>query len=127
MDRKLDDIGFLEGEIESSGGAKIDYPLLVLRQIDRVDKVISSGSDTTIIRSITALTKLIQPYSDKKFKEEITNIEKRYAKERNNLKPNDNNGENNLELEKVFEVYGKLMELLRRIGFIPEKGIGDRK
>ena len=122
-----DEVEFLDIESEKVG-AKIDFSLILLRQLDRILKALSFGYESEFIQSVKALEVLLTPYRDKRYFEEFNVVIMKFKLKEEKIRPDDNKALilMDLEYEKAIEIYGLLMGLINRKAFIPTTHHEDR-
>src|SRR3990167_6631296 len=84
-----DEVEFLDIESEKVG-AKIDFSLILLRQLDRILKALSFGYESEFIQSVKALEVLLTPYRDKRYFEEFNVVIMKFKLKEEKIRPDDN-------------------------------------
>jgi len=109
-------------EKEAKLAEQIDFPTIVMNQINEVRIARKENDPGKYISAVEGLDDLVNQDYDKKFKEDLERINKRFAPVFKRMRnPTDNRMKRLAAMTKSREVFRALMRMLNRRGYLPEK------
>lgn len=120
-----DGVRFFDFE-KSQIPSRLDFEILLAKQIDRILFSYSSGYDEQFIRSVRALELSMSPYFDKRYNSSIKEIEETEAIRMKRGHPSEREARRNHIATKIsLRKYTELMKLMSRRALIPERSITE--
>ena len=112
---ELDAMLFEEDEEDMLPRA-LDKGLILLRHIDRINRVATLGETFGFINSVEQFAHMLQPYYDKIYVVALKKEKEDFKKALSSLDSEDLEGKSYLDVKYYGEVFRLLMELLNRRG-----------
>jgi hypothetical protein len=123
---KDDEMVFIDGESDFRFGARVDFSLILLRQLDRIAKSYSFGGTQQFIMGVNILKSLLSAQVDKRAKVIIDEIDARYKGMLESVEPTKRSlSQQNIEQQHATEIFNALIILMSRRAILPEKEIVD--
>jgi len=111
-------------EDEKKLAEQIDFPTIVMEQINEVRLARKENDPGKYISAVEGLDDLVNQDYDTKFKEDLDEINERYASLFKRLHdPIDSRRKRLVGMRKSREVFRALMRMLNRKGYLPEKKV----
>lgn len=112
---ELDAMLFEEDEEDSLPRA-LDKNLLLLRQIDRINRIAASGDIFSYINSVEQMLYMLTPYIDKKYILAMLEEKKNFKIALDRIDPEDTAKHTQLNIKYYGQQFNLLMQLLSRRG-----------
>lgn len=111
-------------EDEKKLAEQIDFPTIVMNQINEVRIARKENDPGKFISAVEGLDDLVNQDYDKKFRQDLEEINERYKPVMKKMRnPVDNRVKRLVAMRKSRDVFRALMRLLNRKGYLPEKKV----